>query len=87
MAHRANINPALDPICRLCYEEEEESQHIIMQCLAIAGQRLKYFGEYYLEKDWAWEPALILNFLRDPELIELEKDPEGEYKFLQNRPQ
>jgi ribonuclease HI len=74
--HRHNVHNWIDPECRLCQQADEESNHVIRDCPAIVALRLKYFGESYLEKDWAWEPAHLLAFLQDPEIAILEADPE-----------
>jgi ribonuclease HI/retron-type reverse transcriptase len=71
--HRHKVNNAIDPLCRLCSLAPESSSHIIKDCTAIAGLRHSYFGEYNL--DDAWEPSILLDFLKDPEISILEVDP------------
>jgi hypothetical protein len=70
--HRNRINRSLDKLCRLCQGAKEESSHIIKDCPAIAGLRQQYMATYYL--DDVWEPALVLDFFKDPKISVLEED-------------
>ena len=76
MYMRSVINPRLDPSCRLCNTADEESNHIIRDCPALAGIRFAYFSEYYLED--LWEPGMLLEFLKDPDIAMLEDDDSSE---------
>jgi hypothetical protein len=62
----------LDKLCCLCQGAKEESSHIIKDCPVIAGLRQQYMATYYL--DDVWEPALVLDFLKDSEISVLEED-------------
>jgi hypothetical protein len=34
--------------CRLCLEDEESSEHILCECLALAGARARVLGNHFL---------------------------------------
>jgi hypothetical protein len=50
----------------------ETSLHIIKECPAIAGLLRSYMAVYYIDN--VWEPATVLDFLKDPEIAILEED-------------
>lgn len=49
--HLHRIGIINDPICRLCREEEESSQHILCQCVRLMTLRHKHFGSAFLEPE------------------------------------
>jgi hypothetical protein len=52
----------------------EYKRHILY--FFIAALQQQYFGEDYVDDDWAWEPVHLLGFLQDPVIANLEADPE-----------
>jgi hypothetical protein len=70
--HRNRVNRHLHPECSFCMAAHETSSHIIKECPAIAGLRRSYMAVYYL--DDIWEPAILLDFLKDPKIAVLEED-------------
>jgi hypothetical protein len=60
--HRHNIDLSVDPTCTLCQQADKDSNHVIRDCTAIVALRQQYFGEDYLESDWAWRPVHLLSF-------------------------
>ena len=47
--HESLMNEAIDPICRLCAEDEETSWHLVGECPALWQQRMDIFHTHYLE--------------------------------------
>ena len=43
-AHRARMNPALDPTCPVCGEEPEDLSHWLQRCSVTLAQRVTHFG-------------------------------------------
>ena len=70
----AIIDPSIDPTCRLCGEDNEDSEHIIAECDALWKERLESFGKVQLDTPIPWTPAELMNFLKIDRIKELEND-------------
>ena len=70
--HRSKVDPSVDPKCRLCSADREESAHIILECPAFQEERLQIFWEYQPTSITAiWQ---LLLFLTHPRVSCLEQD-------------
>ncbi|WP_445972665.1 hypothetical protein [Klebsiella pneumoniae] len=56
-----------DPVCRICLNEEETTEHIMCNCEGLEYRRYKHFGKPILEKDKVikQKPKDLLGFMRD----------------------
>ena len=63
--HGNKKNPNLDPICRLCKEEEETPWHIVRECPCLISLRSSIFGLHILHLV-EWTPRQLSGFLRNP---------------------
>ena len=71
--HRSKVDQAIDPHCRFCDADKEESAHIILDCPAFQQQRLQVFWDYQPTSiTTAWQ---LLLYLTDPQISCLEDDP------------
>lgn len=75
--HCSILDPSVDPDCRLCMEADETSLHIIADCPALAGERHRTFGEFFLEAPLYWSPYQISAFLREHSIRSLFGQEEG----------
>ena len=48
--HQSLISSDVDPVCRLCNEEEETPWHLIGECPALWQARTEIFFTHFLEK-------------------------------------
>ena len=62
--HEALVNHNDENECRLCWEDEESSFHIIAECPAIARARHQVFGAPFLRPPLIWSIRQITSFLR-----------------------
>jgi hypothetical protein len=64
--------PGLSPICRLCGEAREESNHIIRECPALTRTRLETLFQITITDKWF--VLGLLHFLTSPVVARLEND-------------
>jgi hypothetical protein len=64
--------PGLSPICRLCGEAREESNHIIRECPALTRTRLETLFQITITDEWF--VLGLLHFLTSPVVARLEND-------------
>jgi len=70
--HQSKTNPAIDPVCRLCLEDDEEAIHIATNCPALNWVRASCLGHYILIKGaLEWSPEQVIRFLRESHVDEL----------------
>jgi len=70
--HQSKTNPATDPVCRLCLEDDEEAIHIATNCPALNWVRASCLGHYILIKGaLEWSPEQVIRFLRESHVDEL----------------
>ena len=70
--HNHVIDNSVDPTCRLCEDDKEDSEHIITECEALWQIRNEAFGHSFLDTPPAWTPSELLQFLRHPKVKNLE---------------
>ena len=74
--HRSKVDPEVDPHCRFCPADREESAHIILDCPAFQEQRLQTFWEYQpISITTVWQ---LLLYLTHPSISCLEDDLSSE---------
>ena len=74
--HRSKVDPSVDPHCRLCLADREESAHIILDCPAFHEERVQSFWEHQPKSITViWQ---LLLFLTHPKVSCLEQDSSGE---------
>ncbi len=62
--HCALVDKSDDAECKLCWEDEETSFHLIAECPAIAWARLKVFGTPFQSSPLIWSTKQVASFLR-----------------------
>ena len=69
---KANRVVGPGPICTLCQEGEQSSQHIIGECGALNDIRFKHFDAYQLSPPFtALKKSALIGYLRDAPIDEL----------------
>ena len=64
--HESLVNDDDYNECRLCLEDEETSFHIIAECPALAGPRLRTFGVVFLKQNaLQWSSREIASFIHE----------------------
>ncbi len=63
--HSALVDNSDEAECRLCWEDEETSFHLIAECPAIAWARLKVFGAPLQSSPLIWSIKQVASFLRE----------------------
>ena len=65
--HLKIIGKTDDDVCRFCYNEVENAQHLLCECTAIFNQRRKFLDKGLLEprEIWAISPYKVLRFIRN----------------------
>ena len=43
--HLSKIEASHDPLCRFCLEEDEETWHVVMECVALEEVRYRFLTE------------------------------------------
>ena len=65
-------NPT-DPICTLCQDGEQTSQHILGECGALNELRFKYFNSYQLQPPFVnLKKGALIGFLREAPIDEVQ---------------
>jgi ribonuclease HI len=73
--HGQRLKLYSDSICRLCEEEEEDSIHILCECVALADLRNKFFNQEYVEPEnfFKLNFRAIFAFLKESNILALLK--------------
>ena len=67
------IDDPRDPICTLCHDGEQTSQHILGECGALNEIRFKYFGSYQLQPPFdSLKKGALVGFLREAPIDEVQ---------------
>ena len=69
--HENLVDPSVNPICRFCGEEEETAFHLIGMCDRYLNQRRHIFTVFNLDNPPTWKPHLLLQFLAQSRMAEL----------------
>ena len=80
--HRHVISKDLDPLCRLCGEENEDSFHLIGECPVLFEKRAQIFHKYLLDEKPEWKVKQLVSMIKGSCISGMldgsEQDPETE---------
>jgi ribonuclease HI len=71
--HSALVDPSLDPRCS-CANDDQTAHHIIAECPLYARARRMIFGTHILETFTPWTVPQVMQFLRDTQLCDRDRD-------------
>ena len=63
--HRHLICKDIDPLCRLCGEENEDSFHLIGECPVLFEKRAQIFHKYLLDKKPEWKVRQLVRMIKE----------------------
>ena len=63
--HKHVINKDIDPLCRLCREENEDSFHLIGECPVLFEKRAQIFHKYLLDKNPEWKVKQLVSMIKE----------------------
>ena len=69
--HESKINQNVDPLCRLCGEEDETAFHLIGECPVLFNKRAHHFHKYLLDECPDWNPRQLVNMINGSCLLSM----------------
>ena len=80
--HEHKICQDVNPLCRLCGEENETSWHLIGECPVLFNVRAQHFHKYLLDENPEWKVKQLVNMIGGSCISGMldgsEQDPEAE---------
>ena len=73
--HQHLVTSEGEPVCRLCKEDVEDSEHLFSSCVGLRSERFDILHHHRLPNPLKWEPTELSRFLRIPSIVELMCSP------------
>jgi hypothetical protein len=71
--HLFKLGLSDSPTCDRCREEDETATHVLWKCEALAHQRLRHLGQYFMEPSDYFDAPMykVLHFIRSAGLLRI----------------
>ena len=73
--HQHLVTSKGEPVCRLCKEDVEDSEHLFSSCVGLRSERFNILHHHRLPNPLEWEPTELSRFLRIPTVVDLMCSP------------